>query len=180
MSAGYLSRYSTRLADPHDAPAIARLLAEYMVEVFDRTTPVTADTIRRDGFGEHFEMVVAVRGSGSLVGFTAWERCYDLHWGLVGGTVLDMFVTPEHRGRGVAPMMLTRTCAHVRERGGQFVRGKAVDFRSSRLYERAAMPFPGTEFILGGRAFRHIAELQRAGPRVLARSLPSLAWNHEE
>ena len=48
-----------------------------------------------------------------------------------------------------------------------------------RLYARFAMCFPGADCIVGGRAFRRLAELAGYAPRVAARSLPEKRWNYE-
>jgi hypothetical protein len=46
------------------------------------------------------------------------------------------------------------------------------------LYERFAPSF-GNDYILGGRAFRHVATLADLPSRQLIRSLPKREWNFE-
>jgi GNAT superfamily N-acetyltransferase len=117
---------------------------------------------------------------GDLVGFAAWEPSYDVHHCVWGGHVIDMYVRPPVRGRGVAVALLATVAAHVRERGGSYVRGQSVpDPRVQRLYERLAVSFPGASCYVGGRAFRALAELRGAAPRTIARGLPERAWNYE-
>jgi len=48
-----------------------------------------------------------------------------------------------------------------------------------RLYERIAMSFEGADCIVGGRAFRVLADLSGRPIRELVRGLPKKEWNYE-
>jgi GNAT superfamily N-acetyltransferase len=110
----------------------------------------------------------------------AWRKSYDLHHCLTGGEILDLYVLPEYRGRGVAPVLVCAVAAEMLRRGGAYVKGQAVEHRVvQRLYARFAMCFPGADCIVGGRAFRRLAELAGRSARVVARSLPEKSWNYE-
>lgn len=77
-------------------------------------------------------------------------------------------------------MALAAVANRVRERGGTFVKGQAVEHAGLReTYERVAMAFPGADCIVGGRAFRVLADLDGQAPRAMVRGLPDRAWNFE-
>jgi GNAT superfamily N-acetyltransferase len=62
-----------------------------------------------------------------VIGFIAWVNSYDLHWCLKGGDVIDFFVHPSHRGLGAAILLITNLAAYIREHGGAYLKGGAVD-----------------------------------------------------
>jgi GNAT superfamily N-acetyltransferase len=173
--------FDIRPATADDVPALAVLLPEYMRELFGgeaiwRGTP---EALARDGFGSHFEMVVVAR-AGECHGFVGWRSSYDLHHCISGAEVLDLYVRPELRGRGVALQMVAAIAAMVRARGGTFIKGQAVGPASTRrLYERLAVAFEGADCIVGGRAFRTLADLAGKSARVMVRGLPDKASNYE-
>jgi GNAT superfamily N-acetyltransferase len=157
-----------------------QLLEVYMRETFKAPWHGSAEALRRDGFGREFETHVAVTGDGCVMGFVAWTKSYDLHHCLTGGYILDLYVAPGSRGRGVAPAFVCTVAAEILRRGGTYVKGQAVDNRAvQRLYARFAMCFPGADCIVGGRAFRRLAALAGCSARVAARSLPEKSWNYE-
>ena len=138
----------------------------------------TQAALERDGLGEHFRLVVA-EADGTLVGFVAWRSTYDLHHCLPGLEVIDMFVEPRHRGRGVAVRMLALTAADGAGAGATFMTGGAVDTPAvRRLYGRAAANHGG-QYYLSGRAFRAFAQAAGAPLRELVRRVPPREWNAE-
>ena len=174
------ARFTARPAEPRDVPVLVQLLEAYMRETFKAPWHGSAEALRRDGFGREFEMHIATTGGERVMGFLAWRKSYDLHHCLTGGEILDLYVLPEYRGRGVAPVLVCAVAAEMRRRGGAYVKGQAVEHRVvQRLYARFAMCFPGADCIVGGRAFRRLAELAGRSARVVARSLPEKSWNYE-
>lgn len=173
--------FQIRHTVPEDAEAIAELLAAYMHETYHHKSTVTAEIIRRDGFGTAFHVVVAQASNKTLLGFAAWEPSYDLHHGIRGGNVMDMYVLPHYRGRGIAPAMLAAVASEIQATGGIYLKGMALagGVEPWRLYERIAMGFPGIDCIIGGRAFREFAKLADADVRSIVRHLPPKAWNYE-
>jgi GNAT superfamily N-acetyltransferase len=169
-----------RPALPTDASDLADLLEAFMQDAFQRPWHGTVDALGRDGCGARFEMSVAVASNGAMVGFVAWEGSYDLHHCVSGGHVIDMYVRPSHRGRGVALALVADVAERVRQRGGHYVRGQAVPTPAvQRMYDRIAVLFPGAECNVGGRAFRALADLAGLPAREAARRLPPRAWNYE-
>jgi GNAT superfamily N-acetyltransferase len=93
-----------RMITPDDVPDIAALLSGYMRETYSAEWRGGPIAIERDGFGSRFRMAVAARGP-EILAFIAWTPSYDLHHCLVGGEVLDLYVAPQHRRRGVAALL---------------------------------------------------------------------------
>jgi GNAT superfamily N-acetyltransferase len=171
--------FSVRAAEPGDVPALVALLEAYMRETYGDTWHGSAQALERDAFGRACRMAVATR-DGRLTGFVAWASSYDLHHCIHGCDVLDLYVAPDARGRGVAVALLCFAAAEVRAEGGAYMRGGAVDTGSgARLYGRFGMCGAGTNCTVGGRAFRRLAELAGRPIREVARSLPERAWNYE-
>jgi GNAT superfamily N-acetyltransferase len=167
-----------RTAAREDVPGIAALVSDYMHETYSAEWRGEPITIERDGFGSRFHMAVAASGQ-EIVAFIAWTSSYDLHHCLVGGEVLDLYVAPQHRRRGVAALLIAAVCKQVFAVGGRFLKGGAVDsITANRLYSRFTPAF-GNDYTLGGRAFRRLAEFGGVSARELVRSLPKKAWNFE-
>jgi len=170
--------YLIRAAGDGDLPAVASLLEAYMRETYASPWHGTVEGLRRDGLGARLRLLVA-QFAGEAVGFLAWERAYDLHHCLTGGHVLDLYVSPGHRVRGVAVQLVAHAAGIVHGEGGAFIKGGAVSGgTASRLYGRFA-PAYGNDYILGGRAFRHLAAQSGLAARALARSMPRREWNFE-
>ena len=169
-----------RLATPVDIPVLTSLLDAFMREAFNAKWHGSAEALERDGLGAHFELLVAEDSLGKLAGFVAWQMAYDLHHCVRGGSVLDLYVVPASRGRGVALALMATMAARVRERGGVYVRGQAVPKREvQRVYERMCVLFPGADANVGGRAFRALADLEGVPPREAVGRLPQREWNDE-
>lgn len=170
--------YVIREARPEDVAVIATLLEQYMRETYRAGWHGSAAGLIRDGFGAEFRVLVAEQRQ-EVVGLLAWQRSYDLHHCIAGGQVLDLFVLPQHRCKGVAVRLVSFASRLIASSGGAFIKGGAVDSGTgSRLYDRFAPAF-GNDYILGGRAFRHVASLADMPMRQLVRSLPKKEWNVE-
>lgn len=163
-----------RPATTEDVPAIAALFGAHMRDAFGAGArwDGSAEALARDGFGLHFEMLVATRSS-ECVGFVGWQNDYDVHSCIPGAELNDMYVRPDVRGLGVALRLVAAVAATVRARGGKYVRGLTTgDPRTLALYGRIAVAFEGANCILGGAAFRTVAELAGKPARAIIRGLP--------
>ena len=167
-----------QLQHPNDIAALRRMLEDYMRETYRTAWQGTEDRIARDGFGAHFRVTVAER-EGRLVGFAAWRATYDLHHCAPGIEVIDMFVEPGHRCRGIGPGLIAEVAAQALSSGARYMTGAAVDTGSAaRLYRRVTITH-GAQSYLSGRAFRAVAALAGAPPRDVVRGLPPAEWNRE-
>lgn len=167
-----------RDAGPEDAAQLAGLLDEYLQETFRRPFAGSVEALARDVLGREARTHVAVVDA-ELVGFAIWQSAYDVHHCVRGGQLLDLYVMKEYRGGAFAPELLLATLVAVKREGGVFLRGQGVSAQGDRLYDRFAMTFAGTEFIVGGRAFRELAALQGKPLREALRAIPPKSANFE-
>ncbi|MBF2001808.1 MAG: GNAT family N-acetyltransferase [Synechococcales cyanobacterium M58_A2018_015] len=172
--------YHIRNATPNDIPDLEELMTAFMQETFQRPWGGTTQKMAQDGFGAEFQLVVAETENRQLVAFAAWIASYDLHHCIKGGEVIDLFVTPPHRGRGVAIQLITAIGTQIQQQGGVYIKGQAVENPSAqRLYQRCAQCFPGADCYVSGRAFRRLTELSGQCLRDVVKNLPEPAWNCE-
>lgn len=167
-----------RLARAGDFVEVSGLIGRYMAETYADSWHGNLASLTRDGLGTRFHMLIAVKST-EITGVVACEPAYDLHHCIHGGHVLDLYVVPAYRGRGVALQLLAATCRHIHNAGGEFLRGHSVESGSAaKLYDRVAAKY-GHEHILGGRAFLHLAKVRYASVRELARQIPDKDWNFQ-
>jgi GNAT superfamily N-acetyltransferase len=106
-----------RAATPADVPQILRFirdLATYEREP-DAVLATEADLLR-DGFGEtkRFDCLIAeLNESGATIpaGFALYFYNYSTWRGHAGIYLEDLYVSPEHRGKGIGKALLTRVAA---------------------------------------------------------------------
>jgi len=169
-----------RNAAPDDILALENLLTAYMQETYHCPWGGTTQKLAQDGFGKEFHMIVAEAENQKLVGFVARALHYDLHHCIKGGVVIDLFVEPAHRGRGVAMQIIMAIATQIQQQGGVYIKGQAAENSSAqRLYQRLAWCFPAAECYVSGRAFRRLTELSGQSMRNVVRNLPEPAWNYE-
>lgn len=169
-----------RLAVPGDAVALDCMIRAYLHESYSGHLGTPVETLRHDVLaGATTQRVLLAERPNGLTGFVAWDGVYDLHWGMRGAQIADLYVVPVARGLGVALELLASLCSVVAREGGAFVRGGAYDRPSTRaFYSRIAVVEPGTgETHLSARAFRQVASLAGLPARAIARALPPLEWN---
>jgi len=170
--------YVIREASTDDVHTVAALLRAYMLETYHEEWRGSVNGLLQDGFGACFRALIAALAD-QAVGFLAWERSYDLHHCLGGGHILELYVAHRHRARGIAVQLIARAAGLIHSEGGAFIKGGAVDSGTgSRLYGRFAPAF-GNDYILGGKAFRHLAAQSNLPVRMLVRSMPKREWNFE-
>lgn len=171
-------RVYTRRFTPADAPALVILLQAYMQETYQDLWHSSEEALRQDARGQRCILHLALTREEQPIGFLAWTPSYDLHHCVSGAEVLDLYVVPERRGRGVA-LLLGCATAEISCCGGRYMKGTVVESGSARqLYTRfGACDASGC--IISGRAFRRLAELAGCSVREISRRLPERAWNYE-
>lgn len=172
--------YLIRKANRDDVPRLGELLEAYMRETYQTTWGGNKQLLEQHLLGHEVEIIVAETLDRKVIGFVAWIDSYDLHWCLKGGDVIDFFVCPAHRGHGAAILLVAKLAADIREHGGAYLKGGAVDnLVVRRLYQKIAMCLPDGESYISGRAFRRLAELSGESVRATIKNLPETGWNHE-
>lgn len=116
-------------------------------------------------------LLVAER-NGQVIGMGQWKLMYDMFWGFYGAEAEWLYVSPKHRGSGVAAAIIAHICNAAREKGAQYLHGGS-DERLSKLYERVAIGGSTRECHLSGEAFQVFADLAGSNPRNIVRGLPS-------
>ena len=169
-----------------DAERLAALVAECLAESYAGHPGSSAATLSRDVLAPppppapQPRVAIAVDRTGNATGYLAWDATYDMHWGLAGAHVSDLYVAPSCRGLGAALSLVAFGCAEVLAAGGSYMRGEAYDRSSTRkFYSRFAVIQSSGEVALGGRAFRHIASLSGLPAGEILASLPPVEWNFE-
>ena len=171
--------WSIRPVREEDASTIAGLLDLYMRETYKSQWPGSTAGLEKALSSRHIRIHVATRFD-EIVGFVAWTWAFDLHWCMVGGTILDLYVHPRSRAKTLGVRLLAAAASAVRAEGGTFLKGGAVDNPAAkRLYNRCAVCQPDVDCTLSGRAFRQFADLEAAPARRLIQAMPHRSWNFE-
>ncbi|MEJ7576875.1 MAG: GNAT family N-acetyltransferase [Pyrinomonadaceae bacterium] len=172
--------YSVRKANRDDVQRLEQLLTDYMWETYQGAWGGSAELLERHLTENVVEILLAETPFGEAVAFLAWSSSYDLHWCMKGGVIIDLFVSPQHRSRGVAVLLATDLAKQIQDCGGTHLKGGAVESPIvHRLYQRIAMRLSDNEYYVSGRAFRHLANLSGEGVREIVKNLPETAWNYE-
>lgn len=173
------SPFHIRGATVGDLSALALLFHAYMLETYSEPWHGSSEALRHDALGQKCSILVVANAQQSLLGFLAWTPTYDLHHCVAGGEVLDLYVEPRWRGRGIALLLGCAAAARIREEGGKFLKGSVVASGSGRrLYGRFAV-CDAAGCIVGGRGFRRLAELAGRPIREVVRLLPEASWSYE-
>ncbi len=114
-----LSMLTIRPATPADVPQILSFIHD--LAVYERepdAVHATEADLLRDGFGpaKRFDCLIA-EWAGAPAGFALYFHNYSTWRGHAGIHVEDLFVRPEHRGRGIGKALLTRVAAIAVEEG---------------------------------------------------------------
>ncbi len=115
---------SIRIATVDDAGTIHRAVLGIAETMDERHRVVgTPGDIARHGFGERpaFEALIAEAGT-QTAGVCIFFPSFSTYRGQPGAYVLDLFVDPDWRRRGVAAGLLQRVAAITRSRGGAYIR----------------------------------------------------------
>jgi GNAT superfamily N-acetyltransferase len=157
-----------RSATPEDVPVIARLiraLAEY--EKLSHQVVLREEDLERHLFGErpHAEVVLAEEAgaeqAGTVVGFALFFHTYSTFLAQPSLYLEDLFVLPEHRGRGHGKALLSHLARLAVERGCGRFEWSVLDWNAPAIafYESfGAVPMKDwTVFRLTGEALTRLA-----------------------
>ena len=149
--------YLIRKANRDDVQRLEKLLTDYMRETYQGAWGGSVELLERHLTDKAVEILLAETSSREVIAFLAWSSSYDLHWCMKGGIIVDLFVSPQYRSRGIAVLLATDLAKEIQERGGTYLKGGAVESPiANRLYQRIAMRLADKEYYVSGRAFRHL------------------------
>jgi GNAT superfamily N-acetyltransferase len=111
--------HSIRPALPDDAATIATLIGELAAyEKLAHEAQATAEDIRRSLFGPRpFAEALIAEADGEPVGFALFFHNFSTFRGRPGIYLEDLFVRPEHRGKGLGKALLAQLARLAVERG---------------------------------------------------------------
>ena len=160
-------QYSLRSATLADVPVVLRCirgLAEY--ERLAHQCVATEALLRETLFGDApAAEVVLASTAGETAGFALWFRSYSTFLARPGIYLEDLFVFPEHRGRGLGRRLLGHLARVALERGFGRVEWAVLDWNSDaiRFYQSlGAEPMAEwTTFRLSGEALAELGAYSR-------------------
>ncbi|MCQ9342764.1 GNAT family N-acetyltransferase [Corynebacterium kozikiae] len=127
-------------------------LAVYEKEPLD-TVRLTEATLEQQLFGEHpaiFAHIaeeIGADGSASSVGFALWFLNYSTWEGAHGIYLEDLFVHPEHRGKGAGKALLKELAGIAVERGYKRVEWSVLKWNTPSIeFYRSIGAFPMEEW----------------------------------
>lgn len=105
-----------------DADPLLRLICGLNAHVGAETGRMTREVLTRDAFGPEpkLSVLVAAEGDG-IVGYAAWCDAYETEHAMAGVYLIDLYVDPPARRRGIARRLMAAVTAAARARGRGFV-----------------------------------------------------------
>ena len=111
-----------RLAVEADAEPLAKLAEAFHAEHGDPTGYLTAEAIRRDGFGDDPEFrVLVAEGPDGLIGYALFHDAYEPAYAARGIYMADLYVWPPARGLGLGRRLIAAVAEHARRHGRSYV-----------------------------------------------------------
>jgi GNAT superfamily N-acetyltransferase len=113
------STVTIRPARPEDSGTIANLVYELAVyEKLEQHAKAGADDFCRHLFGPHpVAEAILAEIDGEAVGFALWFLTFSTFRGRPGLYLEDIYVRPEHRGRGIGKSLLATVARLALDRG---------------------------------------------------------------
>ena len=122
---------SPRAATPADAEAIAAMIRASNRLHGHEGALFTRDAALRDVFGDDPVLSGAVAeaaGAAQPVAVVLWCDAYESAYAARGGYIVDLFVEPPFRRRGLGRALLSFAAAAVKARGGEYLWWNAADW----------------------------------------------------
>jgi GNAT superfamily N-acetyltransferase len=157
--------FTIRPATVEDVPLVlefVKALAEY--EKLSHRVTATEAVLRQSLFGAHpgGEVLLAFEGE-TPVGFAVFFPNFSTFLGVKGLWLEDLFVKPEHRGRGYGKALLLHVARIARERGCGRLEWAALDWNTPAWdFYRALGATPledWTMFRVTGDALERLAKM---------------------
>ncbi|HVS50344.1 MAG TPA: GNAT family N-acetyltransferase [Candidatus Dormibacteraeota bacterium] len=129
-----------RPAEAADVPIIAELirgLARF--EKMEDEVTMTEERLAENLFGQRrYAETLLAEEDGTSVGFALFFHNFSTFLGLPGVYLEDLFVVPEHRGRGIGRALLRQLARVARDRGCGRLEWSVLDWNRDAIgfYER--------------------------------------------
>ena len=129
-----------RDATANDVPVIAELIrALARFEKLEHEVVMTDELLAASLFGERpYAEVLLAEDEGEAVGFALFFHNFSTFLGRPGIYLEDLFVRPEHRGRGIGRLLLVHLARLAVERGSGRLEWAVLDWNRDAIgfYER--------------------------------------------
>ncbi|HEX5045165.1 MAG TPA: GNAT family N-acetyltransferase [Candidatus Polarisedimenticolaceae bacterium] len=150
-----------------DVPVLLRFIRDLAAcEKLAHEVVATEEGLRRTLFGERrYAEAVLARLDGAPAGFALFFHNYSTFLGKPGLYLEDLFVEPEHRGKGIGKALLRRLAEIALARGCGRVEWAVLDWNAPSIAFYRALGAQAmhdwTVFRLEGEALRTVAEEAR-------------------
>jgi GNAT superfamily N-acetyltransferase len=127
--------FAIRPARPDDCETIANLVRELAVyEKLERFAKATAEDFRVNLFGPRpYAEAIMAEVDGEPVGLALGFPTFSTFRGQPGFYLEDIFVRPEHRGRGIGKALLASIAKLTRERGCGRLEWSVLDWNAPAI-----------------------------------------------
>ena len=133
-------RLTIRPGEKADVSVIAHLIRELArFEKLEHEVTMTEERLTRNLFGPHrFAEALLAEEAGAPVGFALFFHNFSTFLALPGMYLEDLFVVPEHRGRGIGRALLKHLARVAVERGCGRLEWSVLDWNRDAIafYER--------------------------------------------
>lgn len=131
-----------RPANPEDVPAIHAMILELAVfEKLEHEFVATVEDLTASFFGDEpaAESLVAEIEPGAPIGYAIFFKTFSTFLAKPGLWLEDLYVKPEHRGKGIGKALLLAVGDIARERGSGRYEWNVLDWnqRAIEVYEKA-------------------------------------------
>lgn len=155
-----------RKATSHDVPAILDFIRQLAIyEKLEHEVVATHESLRETLFGtKPFAEVVLLEENGNKAGFALFFHNYSTFLGKPGIYLEDLFVLPEHRGKGYGKKLLSHLAKLAVERNCGRLEWSVLDWNTPALeFYKSLGAVPMSEWTaqrLTGQALRDLAAYQ--------------------
>lgn len=156
-------RVAVRAMQPADAERVAEMAAALSAHEGQPPPPFGAAEVLRYGFGaeKRFDGLVA-RLAGETVGYALYFDSFNVGLGTPGLHMIDLYVEPRARARGVGRALVAAVAAEALRRGGAWVVWQSLPSNALALafYRRiGGRQYQAADFELAGEALSELAAL---------------------